>query len=90
MNNHFLFKKPKMVVFHKCLTNFFDKVPTHVGNNILVNHNLVRMMKKLIENVMLVEKWNCRVKVSLKYLMGEVFPYLKALHFIGEFEFTIV
>lgn len=23
MNNHFLFKKPKMMVFHKCLIDFF-------------------------------------------------------------------
>jgi hypothetical protein len=52
--------------------DFFDKVwGTHVGNTILVNHNLVRMMISLIHNVMLVEKWNGRVDICLKYLMGE-------------------
>jgi hypothetical protein len=48
------------------------------------------MMRSLIENVMLVEKWNQRVEVSLKYLMGEVLPYLEAFHSTSEFVFTFV
>jgi len=47
-------------------------------------------MKSPIENVMLVEKWNGKVDVSPKYLMGEIPPYLVALHSIGEFVFTFV
>jgi hypothetical protein len=39
---------------------------------------------------MLVEKWNRKIKVSLKYLMGELLPYLEALHSIGELVFTFV
>jgi hypothetical protein len=39
---------------------------------------------------MLVEKWNCKVKVFSKCLMGEVLPYLEAFHSIGEFVFTFV
>jgi hypothetical protein len=90
-NNHFLFDKPKTVVFHKSLTNFFNKIlGTHVGNNILVDHNLVRTMKSPIENVMLVEKWNGKVDVSPKYLMGEVFPYLEAFHSTSDSVFTFV
>jgi hypothetical protein len=30
-------------------------------------------MRSPINNVMLVEKWNCGVKVCPKYLMGEFF-----------------
>jgi hypothetical protein len=79
------------MVFHKCFTNFFDKVlSTHVGNTILVDHNLVRMMKNTIKNVMLVEKWNGRVDVSLKYLMGEVLHYLEAFHSTCDYVFTFV
>jgi len=71
--------------------DFFNKIlGTHVGNTILVDHNLVRMMKNLIENVMLVEKWNGRVDVFPKYLMGEVLPYLEAFHSISNFRFTFV
>lgn len=33
-----------------------------------------------INNVMFVEKWNGRVKVSLNYLMVVVFAYFEALH----------
>jgi hypothetical protein len=47
-------------------------------------------MRSPIENVMLVEKWNLRVEVSLKYLMGEVLPYLKALHSTCKSVFTFV
>jgi hypothetical protein len=80
-----------MVVFHKCLIDFFDKIPSmHVGNTILVYHNLMRMMRSPIENVMLVEKWNCRVEIFLKYMMGEVLPYLEVLHSIGKYVFTFV
>ncbi len=90
-NNHFLFYKPKMMVFHKCLMDFFDKVPgVHVGNTILVDHNHVRMMRNPIENVMLVEKWNGRVDVFLKYIMGEVLTYLEAFHSTSDFMFTFV
>jgi hypothetical protein len=90
-NNQFLYYKPKTVVFHKCLMDFFNKVPsTHVGNTIFVDHNLIRTMNSPIENVMLVENWNGRVDVSLKYLMGEVFPYLEALYSIGDSMFTFV
>jgi len=40
MNNHFIFNKPKMMIFHECLINFFDKVlGTHIWNTILVYHN---------------------------------------------------
>ncbi len=39
---------------------------------------------------MLIEKWNCKVKIFLKYLMGEVLPYLEAFHLIGESMFTFV
>jgi hypothetical protein len=71
--------------------DFFDKILSrHIGNTILVDHNLVRTMKSPIENVMLVEKWNGKVDVSPKYLMGEIPPYLVALHSIGEFVFTFV
>ncbi len=74
-NNYFFFYKLKMVVFHNCLIDFFDKVlGMHVGNTVLVDHNLVRTMKNPIENVMSVEKSNGRVDISLKYLMGEVLP----------------
>jgi len=38
----------------------------HVANTILIDHNLVRMMISPIENVMLVEKWNGKVDVSLQ------------------------
>jgi hypothetical protein len=48
------------------------------------------MMRSPIENVMLVEKWNRRIEVSLKYLMGEILPYLKALHSTSEFVFAFV
>jgi hypothetical protein len=47
-------------------------------------------MRSPIDNVMLVEKWNCRVKVFLKYLLGEVFPYLEAFHSICEYVYTFV
>jgi len=41
-----------------------DKVSgMHVGNTILVDHNLIRMLRSPIDNVMLVEKWNGRVYV---------------------------
>ncbi len=90
-NNHFLFYKPKTMVFHKCLMDFFDKVPgMHVGNIILVDHNHVRMMRNPIENVMLVEKWNGRVEVFLKYIMGEVLTYLEAFHSTSDFMFSFV
>jgi hypothetical protein len=80
-----------MMVFHKCLVDFFDKVlGMHVGNTILVNHNHVRMMKSPIENVMLVEKWNGKVDVFLKYIMGEVLTYLEAFHSTSDFVFTFV
>ncbi len=62
------FNKPRTVVFHKCLMDFFNKIlGMHVGNTILVDHNPIRMMRSPMENVMLVEKWNGRVHVSLKY-----------------------
>jgi hypothetical protein len=65
------FYKPMIMVFHKCLTYFFDKIMgKHVGNTILVDHNHVRVMKSPIENVMLVEKWNRKVEVSSTYVMG--------------------
>jgi hypothetical protein len=68
MNNHFLFNKPKTLVFHKCLTQFFDKVlGMHIGNVININHNLTKMIMNPIENIMLIEKWNCEVKVFLHY-----------------------
>jgi len=47
-------------------------------------------MRSSIENVMLVEKWNGRVDISSKYMMGEVLPYLEALHSIGSSMFTFV
>jgi hypothetical protein len=50
----------------------------HVGNTILVHHNHVRMLRSPINIVILVEKWNGRVDVFLKYLMGEVLTYLEA------------
>jgi hypothetical protein len=82
MNNHFLFNKPKTVVFHKCLIDFFDKISSlHIGNTILIDHNLVRMMRSPIDNVMLVEKWNCRVEVFLKYMTGGSPPLLGAISF---------
>jgi hypothetical protein len=82
MNNHFLFNKPKMVVFHKCLKDFLDKILSmHVGNTILIDHNLVRMMRSPRDNVMLVQKWNCRVEVFSKYLMGGSPPLLAAISF---------
>jgi hypothetical protein len=90
-NNHIFLDKLKMVVFHKCLTDIFNKIlGTHVGNTILVDHNLVRTMKSPTKNVMLVEKWNGRVDVSLKYLMGEVLPYLEAFHSPNDSVFTFV
>jgi hypothetical protein len=90
-NNHFLFYKPKAMVFLKCLMDFFDKVlGMHVGNTILIDHNHVRMMKSPIENVMLVEKWNGRVNIFSKYLMGEVLTYLEAFHSTSDFKFTFV
>jgi hypothetical protein len=91
-NTHFLFYKPKTMVFHKCLKYFFDKVSgRHVGNIILVNHNSIRTMRSPIENVVLVEKWNGRVDVSPKYLMGgEVLPYLEVLHSTCNVMFTFV
>jgi hypothetical protein len=80
-----------MVVFHKCLTDFFDKVlGMHVGNTILVYHNLMKTMRSPIKNVMLVEKWNRRVNFFLKYLMGEILPYLEALHSTCKSVFTFV
>jgi hypothetical protein len=79
-----------MVVFHKCLIDFFDKVPsTHIGNTILVDHNPIRTMKTPIENVVLVEKWNHRVKIFSKYPMGEVLPYLETLHSTSKSMFTL-
>jgi hypothetical protein len=39
---------------------------------------------------MLVEKWNGKVDVFPKYLMGEVLPYLEAFHSTGNFVFTFV
>ncbi len=69
--------------------DFFGKVlGTHIENTILVDHNHVKMMKGPIKNVMLVEKWNDRVDVFPKYLMGEILHYLvQALHSIGGFKF---
>jgi hypothetical protein len=82
MNNHFLFNKPKTVVFHKCLTDFFDKISSmHIGNTILIDHNLVRMMRSPIDNVTLVEKWNRRVEVFSKYLMWGSPPLLGIISF---------
>jgi hypothetical protein len=90
-NNHFLFYKPKTMVFHKCLMDLFDKVlGMHVGNTILVDHNHVKMMRSPIENVMLVEKCNGRVDIFPKYLMGEVLIYLEAFHSTSDFVFTFV
>jgi len=34
---------------------------------------VVRTMRSAINNVMLIEKWNCGVEVCPKYLMGEIF-----------------
>jgi len=57
MNNHFLFNKPKMMIIHKRLIDFFNKIlVTHIGNTILLNHNLIRTMRSPIDNVILVEK----------------------------------
>jgi hypothetical protein len=42
----------------------------YVGNTILIDHNIVRTMRNPIDNVMLVEKWNCKVEIFLKYPMG--------------------
>jgi hypothetical protein len=42
----------------------------YIGNTILVDHNIVKTMGSLIDNVMLVEKWNHRVEIFSKYLMG--------------------
>jgi hypothetical protein len=82
MNNHFLFNKLKMVVFHECFIDFFDKISSmHVGNTILLDHNLVRMMRSPIDNVTLVKKWNRRVEVFSKYLMGGSPPLLGAISF---------
>jgi hypothetical protein len=39
---------------------------------------------------MLVEKWNGRVYVFLKYLMGEVLTYLGAFHSTSDSMFTFV
>ncbi len=39
---------------------------------------------------MLVEKWNGRVDVFLKYLMGEVLTYLEAFHSTSDSMFTFV
>ncbi len=89
MNNHFLLDKPKTIIFYKCLMDFFGKVlGKHIENTLLVDHNHVKMMKGPIKNVMLVEKWNDRVDVFPKYLMGEILHYLvQALHSIGGFKF---
>ncbi len=71
--------------------DFFDKIlGMHVGNIILVDHIHVRMMKSPINNVMLVEKWNGRVDVFPKYLMGEVLTYLEAFHSTSDSMFTFV
>jgi hypothetical protein len=44
-NNHFLWKKPSFVVFHRCLIDFSGRISsTHFGNITLVDHNLVRIM----------------------------------------------
>jgi hypothetical protein len=48
------------------------------------------MMRSLIENVMLVEKWNGKVDVFMKYMMGEVFTYLEAFHSTSDSVFTFV
>jgi hypothetical protein len=70
MNNHFLFNKPKTMVCHKCLVDFFDKILSmYIGNTILIDHNIVRTMRSPIDNVMLVKKWNHKVEIFLKYLM---------------------
>jgi hypothetical protein len=82
MNSHFLFNKPKLMVFHKCLIGFFAKILSmHVANTIFINHNLVRTMKNPIDNVMLVEKWTHRVEAFLKYLMGGSLPLFGASSF---------
>jgi len=82
MNNHFLFNKPKMMVFHKCLMDYFDKILSiYIGNTILIDHNLTRMMKIPINNVMLVEKWNWTIEVFSKYLMGGILPLFGASSF---------
>jgi hypothetical protein len=81
MNNHFLFNKPKTMVFHKCLIDFFDKILSmHVENTILIDHNLVRMMRSPIDNA-LVEKWNRREQVFSKYLMWGSPTLLGAISF---------
>jgi hypothetical protein len=50
---------------------FFGKISRmYVGNTILLDHNIVRTMRSPIDNAMLVEKWNCKVEIFLKYLMG--------------------
>jgi hypothetical protein len=60
------------------LHRFFEGVTSiHLGNIILVDHNPVRIMMNLINNVMFVEKWNGRIKVSLNYLMVVVLPTLR-------------
>jgi hypothetical protein len=83
--------KPSFVVFHKCLIDFWQRVlGIHFGNTILVDHNLVMTMWNLINNVLLVEKWNGRVEVLLNYLIIVVFLYLEALHYFGKFVSTFV
>jgi hypothetical protein len=79
------------MVFHKWLMDFFDKIPgMHVGNIILVDHIHIRMMRSLKENVMLVEKWNGKVDVFPKYLMGEVLTCLEAFHSTSDSMFTFM
>jgi hypothetical protein len=43
-----------------------------------VDHNPIRIIQKLINNVLLVEKWNGGVEVSPNYLIIMVFPYFEA------------
>jgi hypothetical protein len=47
-------------------------------------------MRSPIDNVMLVEKWNCRVECFSNTWWGEVLPYLEPLHSTSEFVFTFV
>lgn len=80
-NNYFLWKNPSTIIFHKCFINVFERIMgIHFGNIILIDHNPIRKMMNSITNVMFVEKWNGRIKVSLNYLMVVVFAYFKARH----------
>ncbi len=82
-------EKPGSIVFHKCIIDFCERVfGTHSGNTILVDYNLIKTMQNLINNDLLVEKWNGRIKVSLNYLIVVVLSYLEAFHSFEKFVFT--